>query len=113
MNFGIAYDTIIFKDSSGECSKYEYCVYDFKISDSMKRMEAQASTQTRIIMDIESRVRRMEDNQRASQAGPKYESSREPREWQVPGRPDFMVSQDLSFQYGHAGGGGGGSRGIL
>lgn len=72
----------------------------------MKRMEAQTSTQTRIIMDIESRVRRMEDNQRASQAGPKYESSREPREWQVPGRPDFMVSQDLSFQYGHAGGGG-------
>lgn len=66
----------------------------------MKRVEAQSGNQTRILMDIESRLRRLEDNQRPT--GPKYESSRE-REWQVPGRPDFMVTQDLSFQYGHAG----------
>lgn len=64
----------------------------------MKRIEGQVSNQTRLIMDIDARMRRLEDNQRS--AGQKYESARE-REWAVPGRPDFMVSQDLSFQYGH------------
>lgn len=65
----------------------------------MKRFEGQLGSQTRLIMDLEARLRRMEDNQRL--VNQKFESSSREREWQVPGRPDFMVSQDHGFQYGH------------
>ncbi|CAL8081303.1 unnamed protein product [Orchesella dallaii] len=69
------------------------------ISESTKRIVTQISSQTRIIVDIEARLRRLEDNQRVGSQKPSTPRERE-RDWQVPGRPDVMLSQEMPFQFG-------------
>jgi len=70
-----------------------------KISESTKRIVTSVSNQTRLIVDIEARLRRLEDNQRVGSQKVSTPRERE-RDWQVPGRPDVMLSQELPFQYG-------------
>ncbi|ODM97250.1 hypothetical protein Ocin01_09422 [Orchesella cincta] len=69
------------------------------ISESTKRIVTQISSQTRLIVDIEARLRRLEDNQRVGSQKISTPRERE-RDWQVPGRPDVMLSQELPFQFG-------------